>query len=227
MEPGNRDEYRALATSRPELFENPPGAGLEILLDEDDIRRVEEHVAGQLKASGAPEEWAAVGVAYKDQYGLMLRDAVRYSNGSVGTYIRLVAPPAPGVVVLPVWRGKVLLIRHFRHATRSWHLEIPRGMGSDHNVENDANRELTEEIGASAERLIGLGDVYPDTGMSNSRVALFYAEVASYGNPETDEAITDIFPTATTEFERMVADGEIVDGFTLAAYARAKAKALM
>jgi ADP-ribose pyrophosphatase len=227
MESDLRGEYRALVTSRPELFENPRGAGFEILLHEDEIRQAEEHVAEQLRAFGAPPEWAAVGIAYKDQYGLILRDAVRYSNGSLGTYIRLVAPPVPGVVILPVWQGKILLIRHFRHATRSWHLEIPRGMAFDANVENDANRELTEEIGASGTRLVGLGDVYPDTGLSNSRVALFYAEVASYGEPETNEAITHILPTPAAEFEQKIADGEITDGFVLAAYARAKARNLL
>jgi ADP-ribose pyrophosphatase len=227
METDHRDEYRALVSSRPELFKNPPGAGFEILLDENDIRQAEEHVAGQLRAFGAPAEWAAVGVAFKDQYGLILRDAVRYSNGSLGTYIRLVAPPVPGVVILPVWQGKILLIRHFRHATRSWHLEIPRGMGFDAEVEKDASRELAEEIGASAARLIGLGDVYPDTGLTNSRVVLFYAEVPSYGKPEANEAITHILPTSAAEFEQKIADGEIADGFVLAAYARAKARNLI
>src|SRR5690349_18746534 len=171
MEAANRSEYRALVSSQPELFENPPDAGFEILLDENEIRQAEDNVAEQLRKFGAPAEWAAVGVAYKDQYGLILRDAVRYSNGSLGTYIRFVAPPVPGVVILPVWQGRILLIRHFRHATRSWHLEVPRGMGFDTDVEKDASRELAEEIGASGVRLVGLGDVYPDTGLSNSRVA--------------------------------------------------------
>jgi ADP-ribose diphosphatase len=227
METGNRSEYRALVRSRPELFENPRGSGFKILLDEDEIRQAEEDTARQLRKFGAPAEWAAVGVAYQDQYGLMLRDAVRYPDGSLGTYIRLVAPPAPGVVILPAWQGKILLIRHFRHATRSWHLEIPRGMGSAVSIEEDANRELAEEIGTQASRLVGLGDVYPDTGLSNSRVALFYAEVESCGEPEADEAITHILPTPAAEFERKIADGEIADGFVLAAYARAKARGLL
>lgn len=227
METGDRSEYRALVNSRPELFENPSGAGFEILLDDDEIRQAEETVAKQLREFGAPAEWATVGIAFRDQYSLVLRDAVRYSNGSLGTYIRIVAPPFPGVVVLPVWQGKVLLIRHFRHATRSWHLEIPRGIGFDPDVENDAKRELAEEIGASGARLVSLGDVYPDTGLTGSRVALFYAEVDSYGEPEAIEAITHILPTSAAEFQKKIANGEIADGFVLAAYARAKARNLL
>ena len=54
MEFDLRGEYRALVISRPELFENPRGAGFEILLDEDEIRQAEEYVAEQLRAFGAP-----------------------------------------------------------------------------------------------------------------------------------------------------------------------------
>jgi ADP-ribose pyrophosphatase len=171
-------------------------------------------------------EWAQVGVAFKDQYTLILRDAVRFADGSVGTYIRTIAP-VPGVVVLPIWQGQVLLIKHFRHATRSWHLEIPRGFGEDADARKGALRELEEEIGATGVQLLQLGEMYPDTGASNSRVALFYAEISTYGRPEATEAITEILPTPITEFERMIGNYQLTDGFLLAAYARAKARGLL
>jgi ADP-ribose pyrophosphatase len=223
----NWNEYFALVKARPDLFRNPPDAGFEILLDEAGISHAEERTAERLQSAGAPREWARVGVAFRDQYGLILRDAVRYADGSVGTYIRMVAPPFPGVVILPLWQGQVVLIRHFRHATRSWHLEIPRGFGTDADVRESARRELEEEIGASGIRLTELGDMYPDTGVSDSRVALFYAEISAYGQPETIEAITHISPTPVTEFERMIGDNKLDDGFVLAAYARAKARNLL
>src|SRR5262249_5685184 len=157
----------------------------------------------------APAEWARVGVAFRDQYSLILRDAVRYTNGSVGTYVRMITPPVPGVVILPFWQGQILLIRHFRHATRSWHLEIPRGFGTAAGARESAERELKEEISASGIRLTELGKMYPDTGASNSVVALFYAELSSYGKPEEMEAITGIIPTPVAEFERMIGDCEL------------------
>lgn len=223
----DRDDYFALVKARPELFINPPGAGFEILLDEAEIRQAEERTAERLRDTGAPTEWARVGVAFRDQYSLMLRDAVRYADGSVGTYIRMVAPPIPGVVILPVWQEQVLLIRHFRHATRSWHLEIPRGFGTDADVWNSAQQELKEEIDASGIRLIELGEMYLDTGISDSKVALFYAEITSYGKPEALEAITDILPTPIPELERMISDCELNDSFLLAAYVRAKIRNLL
>jgi ADP-ribose pyrophosphatase len=225
----DRAAYRALMVSRPDLFRNPEGAGTTILLDDEEIRQAEEHIAEQLRKRGAPAEWAEVGVAFRDQYLFLIRDAVRFSNGSLGTYLRTVDPEQsfPGVVMLPVWQGKVLLIRHFRHASRAWHLEVPRGFGMDADPSVSALRELTEEIGASDVRLVELGHVYQDAAADDTPVAFFYAEVGSFGNPETDETITDILPTDISEFERMIREGELKDGFLLTAYGLAKAKGVL
>jgi ADP-ribose pyrophosphatase len=224
-----RADYLALAAANPGLFANPPGAAFTILLDPGDICRAEEHVAGRLSAKGAPPEWARVGVVFKDQYLLVVRDAVRFADGSLGTYVRVVDPEPSvlGVVILPVRRGQVLLIRHFRHATRRWHLEIPRGFGSSADAQESARRELQEEIGASDVSLVDLGEMYPDTGKGNSRVALFLAFVASHGLPDSKEGIMGILPTPPPELERMIGRSAVDDGFLLAAYARAKARNLI
>ncbi len=224
-----RQEYLELARSRPELFANPPGAAFQILLKESEMDEAEAFMAGQHRRNGAPTEWAKVGVVFRDQYLLLVRDAVRYADGSVGTYIREVDqdPRFVGVVILPVWQGKVLLIRHFRHATRNWHLEIPRGFGSAEDAEQSARRELTEEIGASGVVLTSLGEMYPDTGAGNGRVALFYAAVTSYDSPESIEGINEVLPTPVAQFEQMIGHCRLDDGYVLAAYARAKARGLI
>jgi len=56
---------------------------------------------------------------------------------------------------------------------------------------------------------------------------LFFAEVETYGSAEAQEAIAEIIATTVPEFERMIRDDEITDGFTLAAYTRAKLKGLL
>jgi ADP-ribose pyrophosphatase len=222
-------EYLSLVKARPELFRNPPGAAFEILLQESAIRQAEKRAAEGLQKAGAPAEWAQVGVVFRDQYVLLLRDAVRFPDGSLGTYIRTVPPEHsfPGVVILPVWRNQVLLIRHFRHATRAWHLEIPRGFGTDPDARQSARHELEEEIGAGEIKLVDLGETYPDAGMDSSSVVFFYASIDSYGKPELHEGITDILPTPVSEFERMIRDGELKDGYLLTAYGLAKARNLI
>lgn len=218
--------YFALVKARPELFYNPPG-GIEILLQESEIHQAEEHVAEKLRKAGAPPEWAQVGVAFKDQYFEILRDAVRFPDGSLGTYIRSVPSlnPFPGVAILPVWQGQVLLIRHFRHGARTWLLEIPRGFGMGPDPRQSARQELIEEIGAAEISLVDLGEANPD-GSGSSVVAFFYASVGSYGQPELGEGITDIVPTPVPDFERMIGGGELKDGFLLMAYGLARAKNL-
>ena len=223
-------DYLAFAKAHPALFVNPPEGGIVILLDEHEIQETEAQMAQWLGLLDMPAEWARVGIVYQDQYVRILRDAVRFPTGLLGTYIRFVGKgdDPPGVIILPFYQGQVLLIRHFRHATRTWHIEIPRGFGKQgYSSEENARRELEEEIGATISRLIPLGSVYPDASMSTECNALFFAEVTSYGKAEEEEAIISILPVSVAEFERMISENEITDGFTLAAYALAKAQGLL
>lgn len=223
-----REEYFSWVKKYPALFVNPPGAGFHILLDDVDIQEVEKQAAQLLEAKGMPTQWAQVGVAHQDQYITLLRDAVRFPNGRLGTYIRTVGDGTPGVIVFPVYQRHILLIRHFRHATRTWHLEIPRGFGEKGlSSEENARRELEEEIGATISRLISLGHVYPDAGATSGHNDFFYAEVTCYGNVDTNEAITELQRVSVEEFERMIRENEINDGFTLAAYGLVKTRGLL
>ncbi len=221
-------DYLAFANAHPELFVNPPGAGFIILLDQADIRQAEANMVQWLKVKGLPTEWAQVGIAFQDQYGMILRDAVRFPNKILGTYIRMVGDGTPGVIVLPIYQGQVLLIRHFRHATRTWHIEIPRGFGKKgFSSEENAREELQKEIGAKISHLVSLGHVYPDAGALSEYNDFFYAEVESYGEVEANEAITELLPTPLAGFERMIGENEITDGFTITAYGLAKACGLL
>jgi len=225
----SRSEYFDLVESYPEAFANPPGAGFELLLDEGDIQQAEGDAARTLTESGGSPEWARVGIAYRDQYVMILRDAVRFPSGKLGTYIRLWNPHPDhlGVAMLPVWHRQVVLVRHFRHETRAWHLEIPRGFGTGPDSAESARRELREEIGATEARLTELGRFNPGPGATEGSIALYLAEIESYGAPEADEGITEILPVPIPQFERMIADGELTDTCVLAAYARARARQLI
>ena len=117
----------------PRVVPQPAGGRLRDPARGTGIHQAEDRMAGLLRQVGAPAESAQFGVAFSDSFVLILRDAVRFADGSLGTYLRSVPPEGsfPGVVVLPIWQGHVLLVRHFRHATREWHLELPRGFGTD------------------------------------------------------------------------------------------------
>ncbi|MCX4982420.1 NUDIX hydrolase [Streptomyces sp. NBC_00572] len=202
MEPARR--YEQLRAERPELFRNEPG-GIEILTDPDAVA-------------------AAGGVLYQDPYVLLVRDPVRFPDGREGTYIRALSAAAePGCVVLPLLGDRMVLIEHYRHATRSWQWELPRGFGTRglSSAENAA-KEVDEEIGARVEELIPLGELHPDSGMTGDRVLLFAARIDAIGRLAEAEAIRRSLTIPFAEAEGMIADGRITDAFTIATMTRAR-----
>lgn len=224
-----RDAYFAFKRRHPEQFANPDG-GIVILTKKKEIRAVEKAMGRKLAKAGQPASWAQAGIVFQDQYWLILRDAVRFPDQATGTYLRLISAIENGtaVVILPRCGDHLLLVRHFRHATRTWHIEAPRGFGTTAlSAEENARKELQEEIGATAQTLISLGPLHPDTGALSDAVELFYAEVASYGRPDSHEGIDALLALSIAEFEALIRDNAITDGFTLAAYTRARLKGLL
>jgi len=223
-------DYFAFVNTQPALFVNPPGTSFSILLDENEIQLVETEVGQRLEAQGLPSEWAEVGIVYRDQYVCIFRDAVRHADGSFNIYTRYVgeADGAPGVFVLPLYSGHILLIRHFRHQTRTWHLEIPGGFRMrDMSSEENARQELNEEIQATISRLLPLGHVHLDLQSSSDCVKIFFADVASYGEVEVYEGISEVLQVAVPEFEEMIRKNEVTHMPAIVAYIRAKLQGLI
>jgi ADP-ribose pyrophosphatase len=202
------DEYRK---EHPDLFVNPPDAAFEIVF-EPDVQR----------ALGA-------GVMYRDNYYVLLRDAVRFRDGSTGPYIRLVpAAGHGGAAVLPLIDSSVILIRHQRHATRASHWEIPRGFARiGEPPEETARREIREELDVPDPELLELGSVHPDTGASNVWTKLYLARLTGLGQIETNEGIDKTRQVTSEQLDTMVQTGEITDSFTLAAILQARLRGLL
>ncbi|QLE74427.1 NUDIX hydrolase [Streptomyces rectiverticillatus] len=215
-------DYEGLRAARPELFDNAPG-GIDILLDPADVEEAR-------RTADAQDPAPPVGVVYADRFVTLVRDAVRFPGGALGLYVRMLATSAsPGAVVLPLTgTGDVVLVEHYRHATRSWHWEVPRGMGSPGatGAEN-AVRELAEEIGAKAGELISLGRLHPDSGLLGDHVELFATRIDGFGSPETSEGIRRIVTRPWPEVAEMVAAGTITCAFTIAVLTRALLKGLL
>ncbi|GAA4241754.1 hypothetical protein GCM10022254_71890 [Actinomadura meridiana] len=203
------EEYERLRGERPDLFANPPGAWTAIL---DDF----------------PTEGGPYGVRYRDDYILLLRDPVRFPDGRTGGYMRaLHAHGEGGAAVLATCEGGVVLLRHFRHATRQWHWEIPRGYPEPGETpEQTANRELREETGVPARSMTFLGDFYADTGAAGSKVGLFWAEVDRPHASHSEEGIDRVELVPPERIDLMLGRGEITDSFTLAALLHAGVRGL-
>nr|WP_306228881.1 NUDIX hydrolase [Aurantimonas sp. CSK15Z-1] len=166
------------------------------------------------------------GLLAQDPYMTLVRDAVRFPDGSLGLYNRIMETSP--VAVLPVLDGKPVLIRVFRHGLRDWSLEFPRGaVDPGESVEAGARREVGEEIGANVLELIPLGDFTPGGSSLSIRARLFLAKVDGLGATDVLEAIEDVRPYAVTEVEEKIASGVIIDGFTMALFLRARLKGLI
>ena len=114
------------------------------------------------------------------------------------------------VVVLPVMDdGRVLLIRQWRAAVGGWVLEAPAGrVEPGETPEQAAARELEEETGYRASRLVRLYTAYVSPGYSDEVQHGFvaYGLVRTRQSPEPDEVIR-LAPVRPEEYLSSLAGG--------------------
>lgn len=221
-----RKRYQRLMAARPELLSTPPGGGIEILVEPDDIRRAEDEARRTRKAQGLENDDFRTGVLAEDTYMTFVRDAVRFGDGSLGLYNRIVEGPC--VAVLPVLDGKVVLIYIFRHGLRQWCWEAPRGdVKTGETAATAAVRELAEEIGAEVKAVQNLGPFTPGGASLAILGQLFHATIDGLGGLAKAESIRDVRTVTPQEVGAMIADGQIIDGFTIALFARARLSSLI
>ena len=225
-EAGSLARYFELVRERPDQFVNPRGDIYEILLDPARIAHAQAEARRARVRDGLSSHDTRVGVLAEDPYLLVLRDAVRFADGSYGLYNRLIVPS--GAAMLPVLDGRIVLLNRFRHGTRAWHLEAPRGSFSGEGThEDEARRELSEEIGAHAIEMVDLGTLHSTTGCLDEAHHLFLARIDGIGTPDKHEAIVEFCTFEIAETEQKISDGTITDGPTLALFLRARLRGLL
>jgi ADP-ribose pyrophosphatase len=230
-ESGMRGRYEAIRAIWPDIFANPPGAAFEIITDRGEVERAEREQETLLTSEGLPGRWSRTGVICEDNYIIFIRDAVRRLDGTFGTYDRILpASGSAGAVVLPILDGHIVLIRHFRHATRQFHIEAPRGFGEPGvSSRQQARVELYEEIGAQVEDdgLVGLGRFHSNSGIASDCVELFAATIDKVGSVQAEEGISSLEKYSSEEVARLISTSEITDSFTIGAFTRAWLRGLL
>ena len=205
------NEYFELISARPELFKNIDNkTSIKILTAPDKIM----YVAKQLKTN--------IGIVYKDKYIYILRDAVIFPNGEYGTYIRIVhVEKDAGVILVPVFNNKVLLINHYRHALLSYSWELPRGFAEKGlSIEENAKKELYEECGLQCVKCEILGQVAPDSGIMSSKpyVLLMHVEDNAVTLNDKHEGISEYKWLDHYDIREMINGNKIQDTYTLSAF---------
>ena len=125
-------------------------------------------------------------------------------------------------VILPVLAdGSIVLIRNYRFAIDEVLWEIPAGgLAPDEDPAVCAARELAEETGYTAGRIEKLGEFYTCPGATDEMLYAYLATELVPGEQNL-EAYEEISVEVCTEqaVRRMIADGTIHDGKTIAALA--------
>lgn len=153
----------------------------------------------------------------------LVRETVVLPNGHQTT-LELVRHPGAAAVVPVDATGDVLLVRQYRHATGGYLLEVPAGkLDPGEEPEICARRELIEETGFRATRVIPLGVIWPTPGFCDERIWLYaaFGLLPDRQATEPDEVLAlERLPWA--EAVERAEDGRIEDAKSVCALLRAR-----
>lgn len=203
----SRQEYFDLIKNNPSIVHYLGDASkgeIEIILDEQKVAEVE-------KTSGID-----VGVIARSKWGwLLIHEVCKFPDGHSQVFGRFILSTTlesyAGVAVMPIMPdGKIVLICNFRHPTRSWEIELPRGMvdmGED--LVEAAKRETKEETGMVVNSMKLLGVMPPDNGLTSTLVSIYMAEVIDQQLPhhEEGEVIEEILALSISEVKQAFMQG--------------------
>lgn len=133
-----------------------------------------------------------------------IRECVRHSGGAA---------------VLCVIDKKVLLVKQYRYVYGKEIYEIPAGkLTAGEDPEDAARRELEEETGYRAEKLVRALEIYPTPGYTDEVIHIYFAKDVHFTakNPDEDEFINCGF-FYIDDVLKMIDSGEICDAKTVAA----------
>lgn len=144
------------------------------------------------------------------------RDWLRLAGGALQEYH--VFEIADAIAVVPVLTdGSLVMLWQFRHPHGKTHWEVPAGrVDEGESAAAAAERELLEETGYRAKRLVRLGGFHPINGISPHKAELFAAldcERVQAPAPGPCEQLSVHVHAADVVRRRLLA-GEFDDGFT-------------
>jgi ADP-ribose pyrophosphatase len=154
---------------------------------------------------------------YKGKILNLRKDQITLPDGNAA--VREVVEHSGGSCILCEKDGKILLVKQFRYPYKKELLELPAGkLNAGESPEQTAIRELEEEGGVIAGRVVKMFDVYPSPGYTDEIIRIYKAEDITLGKKHLDE--DEFLSSVWIEKEKlkaMIDNGEIKDGKTLIA----------
>lgn len=150
-------------------------------------------------------------------------DVARLPDGGEGRREWIRHPGACAVVPL-FENGDTLLLRQYRYAPARMFWEVPAGkIDAGESIDETASRELREETGLVAGRLVKVGHFYPGIGYSDEIIHVYVADglAQTDAHADSDEFLQPVRLPAYTALA-MLDSGEIEDGKTFVALQMAR-----
>lgn len=155
-------------------------------------------------------------IVYRGRAFTVRRDRVRHPGGHVST-LEIVEHAASVTLVPRDDRGRLWLVRQYRHAAQRALLELPAGtLDPGETPEACAVRECREEIGMAPGRLTKLTRLWLVPGYSTEFMHFYLAEALAPAPlaPDQDEQLEIVHLTPAQAFAAL-ANGEIDDAKTV------------
>ena len=144
-------------------------------------------------------------------------------KGQKGEYQYSYIKIKSGVVVLPIYNGKIVTIRQYRHAFEDFLYELPAGViDNGETPEETAIRELYEETGFK-DSADYLGSFYPSPGSTDEVIYLYSAKCTERQEQQLEysEQI-DVCLMDENEFSNKIIENKFLHGGALSAYLKYK-----
>lgn len=153
------------------------------------------------------------------------RDRLRLPGGQVAD-LETIRHPGAAAALPFLDDGRVLLVRQYRHAAGGYIHEVPAGkLDPGEAPDVCALREVEEEVGYRAGRLMPLGSILTTPGFTDEVIWLY--EAHDLEKRATAHEADEVIEPVTVSFEEavaMVVDGRIRDAKSVAAILQARAR---